>query len=181
MIPPSGRSKSFALPGWAAVATAGRAVLASGLAGAAAWHCLMLVGGGAGRGLPNLPEISGLTDYQPKMPPSRVFLGRRVLLANSARNGATFTPIAQIPGHANTPLAIEDARFYQHGGSTTSCCAPAWPTWRIRSQGASTITMQVARNFYLSTEKTFTRKIYEVLLAWKIESLLSKTRSSRST
>ena len=43
-----------------------------------------------------------------------------------------------------------------------------------RSQGASTITMQVARNFYLSTEKTFTRKIYEILLALKIESLLSK-------
>ena len=54
-------------------------------------------------------------------------------------------------------------------------CVPAWPTLANHaSQGASTITMQVARNFYLPTEKTFTRKIYEILLAMKIESLLSK-------
>jgi membrane carboxypeptidase/penicillin-binding protein len=73
-------------------------------------------------------------------------------------------------------LAAEDARFYQHGGVDYKGVArAALENLRdARSQGASTITMQVARNFYLSTEKTFTRKIYEILLALKIESLLSK-------
>jgi penicillin-binding protein 1A len=73
-------------------------------------------------------------------------------------------------------LAAEDARFYQHGGRRLQGrgAGGAGKPARRRSQGASTITMQVARNFYLSTEKTFTRKIYEILLALKIESLLSK-------
>jgi penicillin-binding protein 1A len=73
-------------------------------------------------------------------------------------------------------LAAEDARFYEHDGvDYKGMVRAALENLRdARSQGASTITMQVARNFYLSTEKTFTRKIYEVLLTWKIESLLSK-------
>jgi penicillin-binding protein 1A len=73
-------------------------------------------------------------------------------------------------------LAAEDARFYEHGGVDYKGVArAALENLRdARSQGASTITMQVARNFYLSTEKTFTRKIYEILLALKIERLLSK-------
>jgi penicillin-binding protein 1A len=68
-------------------------------------------------------------------------------------------------------LAIEDARFYQHGGVDYLGVMRAGLAnlGESRSQGASTITMQVARNFYLSTEKTFTRKIYEILLALKIE------------
>jgi penicillin-binding protein 1A len=73
-------------------------------------------------------------------------------------------------------LAIEDARFYHHGGVDYMGVIRAGlaNVGEARSQGASTITMQVARNFYLSTEKTFTRKIYEILLALKIESQLSK-------
>ena len=73
-------------------------------------------------------------------------------------------------------LAAEDARFYEHGGvDYKGVVRAALENLRdARSQGASTITMQVARNFYLSTEKTFTRKIYEILLALKIEQLLSK-------
>ena len=73
-------------------------------------------------------------------------------------------------------LAAEDARFYQHGGVDYKGVARAalGNLRDARSQGASTITMQVARNFYLSTEKTFTRKLYEVLLAFKIEPLLTK-------
>jgi penicillin-binding protein 1A len=75
-------------------------------------------------------------------------------------------------------LAIEDARFYQHSGVDYLGVLRAGLAnfGESRSQGASTITMQVARNFYLSTEKTFTRKIYEILLALKIESLLSKNQ-----
>ncbi|MGE5864538.1 MAG: PBP1A family penicillin-binding protein [Rhizobacter sp.] len=73
-------------------------------------------------------------------------------------------------------LAIEDARFYEHSGVDYKGVLRAGLAHLgdARSQGASTITMQVARNFYLSTEKTFTRKIYEVLLALKIETQLTK-------
>ena len=73
-------------------------------------------------------------------------------------------------------LAAEDARFYEHGGVDYKGIArAALANLRdARSQGGSTITMQVAKNFYLPTEKTYTRKIYEVLLTLKIEKLLSK-------
>ena len=73
-------------------------------------------------------------------------------------------------------LAIEDAHFYEHGGVDYKGVLRAGlaSLSEFKSQGASTITMQLARNFYLSTEKTFTRKIYEILLALKIENQLSK-------
>ena len=73
-------------------------------------------------------------------------------------------------------LAIEDARFYHHGGVDYLGVIRAGMAnvGEARSQGASTITMQVARNVYLSTEKTFTRKLYEILLALKIEAQLTK-------
>jgi penicillin-binding protein 1A len=73
-------------------------------------------------------------------------------------------------------LAIEDARFYQHGGVDYIGMFRAGLAnlGRVKSQGASTITMQVARNVYLSSEKTFTRKIYEILLTFKLEHMLSK-------
>jgi penicillin-binding protein 1A len=74
-------------------------------------------------------------------------------------------------------LAIEDARFYDHGGVDLTGILRAGTvalTNGHASQGASTITMQVARNFFLSSEKTYTRKIYEMLLAYKIERALTK-------
>lgn len=73
-------------------------------------------------------------------------------------------------------LAAEDARFYDHGGVDYKGLVRAGLANmnRAKSQGASTITMQVARNVYLSSEKTLTRKIYEVLLTFKLEHLLSK-------
>jgi penicillin-binding protein 1A len=73
-------------------------------------------------------------------------------------------------------LAIEDSRFYQHGGVDYKGIARAALAnlGRIKSQGASTITMQVARNVYLSSEKTYTRKIYEILLTFKLEHMLTK-------
>jgi penicillin-binding protein 1A len=75
-------------------------------------------------------------------------------------------------------LAIEDDRFYSHGGvDYVGILRAALTNLRGNlSQGASTITMQVARNFFLSNEKTFSRKIYEVLLSWEIESQLSKDK-----
>src|SRR4029078_3971375 len=87
------------------------------------------------------------------------------------------TPIKQIPQvMKDAVLAIEDARFYSHGGVDYKGLirAALANMGRVKSQGASTITMQVARNVYLSSEKTFTRKLYEVLLTFKLEHMLSK-------
>jgi len=125
---------------------------------------------------PNLPSITSLTDYRPKLP-LRVFSADGVLLGEFGEERRSFVPIAKIPKvMKDAVLAIEDSRFYVHGGVDYLGMLRAGLAQfsEARSQGASTITMQVARNFYLSTEKTFTRKIYEVLLTWKIESQLSK-------
>jgi penicillin-binding protein 1A len=87
------------------------------------------------------------------------------------------TPIKEIPKiMTQAVLAIEDARFYEHGGVDYKGVlrAALANVGNFKSQGASTITMQVARNVYLSTEKTYTRKIYEILLTFKLEHLLSK-------
>jgi len=125
---------------------------------------------------PNMPELSAITDYRPKLP-LRVFSSDGVLLGEYGEERRQFTPIAQIPKvMKDAVLAIEDARFYHHGGVDYLGVIRAGMAnvGESRSQGASTITMQVARNFYLTTEKTFTRKIYEILLALKIEAQLSK-------
>ena len=125
---------------------------------------------------PNLPEIGGLLDYRPKLP-MRVFSSDGVMLGEYGEERRNFTPLAQIPKvMQHAVLASEDARFYEHGGVDLKGVVRAGLAQfnRSRSQGASTITMQVARNFYLSTEKTYTRKIYEMLLAFKMESVLSK-------
>ncbi|MDP1901338.1 MAG: penicillin-binding protein 1A [Rubrivivax sp.] len=127
---------------------------------------------------PNLPEVASLTDYRPKLP-LRVFSAEGVLLGEYGEERRNFLPIGEMPQvMKDAVLAAEDARFYQHGGVDYKGVArAALENLRdARSQGASTITMQVARNFYLSTEKTFTRKIYEILLALKIERLLTKDR-----
>ena len=139
--------------------------------------CLLIVVGLAlAVAYPNLPPISGLTDYRPKLP-LRIMSADGVLLAEFGEEHRRFTPIAQIPKvMKDAVLAIEDARFYKHGGVDYLGVIRAGLAQlnEAKSQGASTITMQVARNFYLSTEKTFTRKIYEILLALKIESALTK-------
>jgi penicillin-binding protein 1A len=125
---------------------------------------------------PNMPDLSALTDYRPKLP-LRVFSSDGVLLGEFGEERRQFTPIQQIPKvMQDAVLAIEDARFYHHGGVDYLGVVRAGlaNVGEARSQGASTITMQVARNFYLSTEKTFTRKLYEILLALKIEAQLSK-------
>ena len=125
---------------------------------------------------PNLPDTSSLTDYRPRQP-LRVFASDGPLLAEFGEERRIYTPIDQIPKvMKDAVLAIEDANFYRHGGvDLRGVLRAALAQFaEAKSQGASTITMQLARNFYLSTEKTFTRKIYEILLAFKIEALMSK-------
>ena len=125
---------------------------------------------------PNLPEVGGLIDYRPKLP-MRIYSSDGVMLGEYGEERRKFVPIAQIPkAMKDAVLASEDARFYQHSGVDLKGVLRAGLAQlnRSRSQGASTITMQVARNFYLSTEKTYTRKLYEMLLAFKMESILTK-------
>ena len=148
----------------------------AGLAGAAGAALLLLIGLALALAYPNLPEIRSLTDYRPKLP-LRVYSAEGLQIGEFGEERRTFTPIGNIPQvMKDAVLAAEDTRFYQHGGvDYKGVVRAALENLRdARSQGASTITMQVARNFYLSTEKTFTRKIYEILLALKIESRLSK-------
>ena len=125
---------------------------------------------------PNLPDISDLSDYRPKLP-LRVFSAEGLLMGEFGEERRNLTPIRDIPKvMVNAVLAIEDARFYSHGGVDYKGLirAALANLGRVKSQGASTITMQVARNVYLSSEKTFTRKLYEVLLTFKLEHMLSK-------
>lgn len=171
--PPSGKTSQ--LPPWARTALRGMAWLGGiGLAGL--FSVLLVVGLALAVAYPNLPEIESLADYRPKLP-LRVFSSDGVQLGEFGEERRNFVPIAQIPQlMKDAVLAAEDSRFYQHGGVDYKGVArAAIENLRdARSQGASTITMQVARNFYLSTEKTFTRKIYEILLALKIERRLTK-------
>lgn len=125
---------------------------------------------------PNLPDISDLSDYRPKLP-LRVFSADGDLIGEFGEERRNLTPIKDIPKvMTQAILAIEDARFYEHGGVDYVGVIRAGlaNVGRVKSQGASTITMQVARNVYLSSEKTFTRKIYEILLTFKLEHFLSK-------
>ena len=164
-----------ALPGWVRWPLV-TGVLLLGAAGTFVLAGLMLVAIALAAAYPNLPDISSLTDYRPKQP-MRVYTSDGALLGEFGEERRSFTPIREIPKvMQDAVLAAEDSRFYEHSGVDYKGMARAVLAQfaEARSQGASTITMQVARNFYLSTEKTFTRKIYEVLLAFKIETQLSK-------
>ncbi|WP_042269707.1 penicillin-binding protein 1A [Paraburkholderia heleia] len=126
---------------------------------------------------PNLPSLEALTDYRPKVP-LRIYTRDHVLIGEFGEERRDIVHFRDVPDNLKKAiLAIEDARFYDHGGVDLAGIARAGfvaLTNGHATQGASTITMQVARNFFLSSEKTYTRKIYEMLLAYKIESKLSK-------
>jgi penicillin-binding protein 1A len=125
---------------------------------------------------PNLPDISELSDYRPKLP-LRVYSSDGALLGEFGEERRSLTPIAEIPKvMKDAILAIEDAGFYEHGGVSYKSIARAVLAnlGRAKSQGGSTITMQVARNVFLSSEKNYIRKIYEVLLTFKLENSLTK-------
>ena len=174
---PSEKKTPQAAPTGAAMHWAWKALLwAVGLAfaGLAAGVCLLAIA--LAVAFPNLPDISDLSDYRPKLP-LRVFSAEGDMLGEFGEERRHLTPISEIPKiMSNAVLAIEDARFYQHGGVDYIGVIRAGlaNVGRVKSQGASTITMQVARNVYLSSEKTFTRKIYEILLTFKLEHMLSK-------
>ncbi|GAB7129560.1 penicillin-binding protein 1A [Silvimonas sp. JCM 19000] len=126
---------------------------------------------------PRLPPLDALTDYRPKIP-LRVYTADEILIGEFGEERRAFMPIDQVPAVMKQALlAAEDERFYQHGGidylGVLRAMAGNVVPGHVQS-GASTITMQVARNFYLTNEKTFTRKFNEALLSFKIEHNLSK-------
>ena len=126
---------------------------------------------------PKLPDLDSLTDYRPKVP-LRVLTSDGVLIGEFGEERRRPVDITEVPlVMQQAILAAEDDRFYEHGGIDFMGVGRAFVTNLTsggRTQGASTITMQVARNFFLTRDKTWTRKLYEVLLAYKIEGSLSK-------
>lgn len=124
----------------------------------------------------DLPPLDAVTDYKPKIP-LRIYTADNALLGEFGEEHRDFVPIKQIPPlMKNALLSIEDARFYEHGGISfisagRALLADMHGGFR---QGGSTITMQVARNFFLTNEKSIPRKLKEILLTYRIEDALSK-------
>jgi penicillin-binding protein 1A len=149
---------------------------AVGLVFAGLLSVLMVVGVAMVMAYPQLPDTSDLAEYRPKLP-LRIYTADGALMGEFGEERRNLTPIREIPQvMKDAVLSIEDSRFYQHGGLDYLGLIRAGIAnlSKRKSQGASTITMQVARNVYLSTEKTYTRKIYEILLTFKLEHLLTK-------
>jgi penicillin-binding protein 1A len=128
---------------------------------------------------PNLPPLEALTDYKPKLP-LRVYTADGALIGEFGEERRAFIAIDQVPRYMKQAIiAAEDERFYTHGGVDTLGVLRAAGSNLMSGgakEGASTITMQVARNFFLSNEKTLTRKLSEAMLAMKIEHNLSKDK-----
>lgn len=155
------------------------------------WHYILLVvlaGGLLAAALialavtlvyPQLPSLEILTDYRPKIP-LRIYTSDGALIGEFGEERRALVKIQEVPTIMRQAiLAAEDDRFYQHGGVDylgVARAALANLSARGAREGASTITMQVARNFFLSSEKTLTRKLSEVMLAMKIEHSLSKNQ-----
>ena len=142
-----------------------------GVAGAAILAMMVIVT------IPKLPSMDELRNYQPKLP-LQVYSSDGVLLGQFGQEHRIYLDIPDTPKLLIAAvLSAEDERFYEHGGIDVLGIMRAvmgnLTSGRLQS-GASTITMQVARNFFLTTQKTFTRKFNEILLSYKIEHSLTK-------
>ncbi|HUL42458.1 MAG TPA: penicillin-binding protein 1A [Burkholderiales bacterium] len=149
------------------------AILGAGLLGA------LLAAFAAIIAYPSLPSLETLTDYRPKIP-LRVYTADGYLIGEFGEERRNVVRIETVPKlMVQAILAAEDERFYQHGGvDYVGVLRAAYSNFSSGAarQGASTITMQVARNFFLTKEKTLARKFSEALLALKIEHILSKDK-----
>lgn len=125
---------------------------------------------------PQLPSLEAITDYRPHIP-LRVYTADGVMIGEFGEERRTFVAIRNIPDNLKYAiLAAEDDHFFEHKGVDFAGLVRATllNLSGASKQGGSTITMQVARNFYLSREKTISRKLYEILLSLKIEHNLTK-------
>ena len=146
------------------------ALLALSLAGALALGATVLVL------LPQLPDTSSLADYKPKQP-LRVYTADGVEIGGFGHEKREYLRIEQFPKlMRDSLLAVEDSRFYEHPGIDVIGVLRAIVANATggRTQGASTITQQVARTFFLTRERTLSRKLKEALLSLRIEQQLSK-------
>ena len=138
----------------------------------------LLLGLAAALIYPDLPSLDALTNYQPKLP-LRVYSEDGYLLAEYGEERRAFVDITKVPQNMKSAvIAIEDRRFYKHGGIDTKGIlrAAVNNVTGGSKEGASTITMQVARNFFLSSERSLKRKLNEAMLAIKIEHSLPKDK-----
>ena len=124
-----------------------------------------------------LPPIDALKDYKPRMA-MQIYSADGEMIGEFGEERRKPVNINEVPDHLKKALlAIEDARFYEHDGVDYSGLARAFVNNLIPGggkQGASTITQQLAKNFFLTSERTYTRKFYEALMAKKIEQNLTK-------
>src|SRR6478752_6823896 len=153
----------------------------------AAGTVVFLVGVAATAGLiwhfsKDLPDYSQLQDYEPPVM-TRVHASDGALLGEYSKERRLYLPIQAVPKLViNAFLAAEDKNFYEHGGIDYSGMARAAILYAQnygsgrRPQGASTITQQVAKNFFFTNEVSFSRKIKEALLAMRIERAYSKDK-----
>jgi len=154
------------------------AVKAAGVVMALTAAGVLLAGFAAVVSLRQLPSVDALRDYRPQVP-LRVYTSDHVLIGEFGAEHREFVPIEKMPKlMTEALLAAEDDQFYNHTGVDIPGLVRAAlaDIGEGYAQGASTITMQVARNFYLSREKTLSRKWYEILLAWQIDRTLPKER-----
>jgi len=144
------------------------ALIVFSIAGVAIWFMYAI--------MPNVPSIDAVTDYKPKIP-LRIYTADHVLIGEFGEEHRDFIPIAKVPDLMKKALlAIEDKRFYEHKGIDWVRMMGAARS-NLRGgfrQGGSTITMQVARNFFLTREKVLSRKLNEIVLTYKIEDALTK-------
>ena len=129
--------------------------------------------------IPELPSIDNLEDTQLQVP-LRVYDRNDILLAEFGEHRRIPVNFEDIPTHViDAFIAAEDDQFWNHAGVDPIALAAAAYELLVtgeKTRGGSTITMQVARNFFLSSEKTYARKLNEILLALRIESELSKEK-----
>ncbi|AMM24712.1 penicillin-binding protein 1A [Variovorax sp. PAMC 28711] len=155
-----------------------RKVLKWGAIGAVSGAAALALVGGIALAViyPKVPDVSALSDYRPKLP-LRIYSAEGTLIGEFGEERRKLMPIEAIPKVLkDAVLAVEDARFYSHGGIDSLGLLRAVVS-NLRHgmrQGASTLTQQVARNVYLSAERTLSRKVYEAILAFKLEHQLSK-------
>lgn len=126
-----------------------------------------------------LPDLNAMIDYKPRIP-LRIYSADNILIGEFGEERRSVLNFQDIPNIMKLSiLAAEDDRFYKHGGIDWIGIIRAGLINlknMSKTQGASTITMQLARNFYLSSEKTYSRKLYELMLTLKIESELTKNK-----
>lgn len=117
-----------------------------------------------------LPSLDNFTDYRPRLP-MRIYSADNVLLGEFGEERRTVLPYGQFPLKlVGALLATEDARFFRHRGvDFVGIGRAALGYIDGRREGASTITMQLARNLYLTQERTVVRKLLEMMLAMHIE------------